>query len=702
MFVLVLAFGVLVVSSLPWVAISRPPNKPAWLAAFYLVGSADIVLTLCIANSFYLLNQRIAVLIIHLLIGGLGWLIWQRIGRPSLWGTFQGWKIKFDFEWVRSEPVLTFLFAGITLSYIFALVQLIVIPQNNVDGLSTHLARIVFWRQHGSIFPWPTFLPNQVVYPINAQLETYWTLLFLNSDRLVGVVQWLAALVAGLGVFGTARLFEFNLRQSAFSAMIFLSFPLVALQSTTTQTDLITTALFVLAIYFLILGLKDSRDPLLFLSAVSVGLGIGVKKSYLILLPILAVIALLAVLQFGKGAWKQIIRWSFYLMIGITFLGAYDYVVNWHYFGDPFGSTAYLQMLIDAPQKSNQAVPAVTATPSVADQSIPIATPVVSPLIDQDNPSPVPEPNNSSFGQRVILEIVYNLPRLFYQSLDTSGLPDPLDGYVHKVKMRVARSLFQWIGFTQIEGDAFTAPGHVFSLADKNINEESNAWYGPLSVLLIFPALLLQAWRGFRQRTWLPLAPAVAFVIFLPLEIVFRPGWDPYQGRYFAPLVALGASSMAIWFKEKGSAVHEWLIGSLAIVILTTTLLYNPSKPTLGKFADEFHIWTNHNHIFLQTIQRKNDRNLYYLVEKFVPANATFGYYIPFFVLDYPFFGEKLERRLVPIVVPGQVSDFQWLRAQGIDYLVLPTGDKYPMPPTEYKLIFQTGKWIGFGYAQSP
>src|SRR5215510_1035841 len=102
MFVLALAFGILVASSLPWVAISRPPNKPAWLAAFYLAGSADIVLTLCIANSFYLLNQRAIVLIIHLLIGGLGWLIWQRMGRPSLWGPFQGWKIKFDFEWVRS------------------------------------------------------------------------------------------------------------------------------------------------------------------------------------------------------------------------------------------------------------------------------------------------------------------------------------------------------------------------------------------------------------------------------------------------------------------------------------------------------------------------------------------------------------------------------------------------------------------------
>ena len=74
---------------------------------------------------------------------------------------------------------------------------------------------------------------------------------------------------------------------------------------------------------------------------------------------------------------------------------------------------------------------------------------------------------------------------------------------------------------------------------------------------------------------------------------------------------------MAPWFKEEGNSVSEWVVGVFAVVILAVTLLYNPSKPTLGKFAEEFHVWSN-NRIFVQTIQRKDNRDVYYMVEEFV------------------------------------------------------------------------------------
>jgi F-type H+-transporting ATPase subunit gamma len=73
----------------------------------------------------------------------------------------------------------------VALLYGFALAQVILIPQNNMDSLSTHLSRIGFWHQLGSFFPWPTFMLNQVWYPVNAQLQTYWTLLFLAAQRPV-------------------------------------------------------------------------------------------------------------------------------------------------------------------------------------------------------------------------------------------------------------------------------------------------------------------------------------------------------------------------------------------------------------------------------------------------------------------------------------------------------------------------------------
>jgi len=96
MLVFSLALLVLFVSNLPWVALFRISNKPAWLMAFYLVCSANVVLTLIVASSFHLLDGQWFVLALHVLIGGVGWLIWFRFGKYSLWGPFQGWKPGFD------------------------------------------------------------------------------------------------------------------------------------------------------------------------------------------------------------------------------------------------------------------------------------------------------------------------------------------------------------------------------------------------------------------------------------------------------------------------------------------------------------------------------------------------------------------------------------------------------------------------------
>jgi hypothetical protein len=157
---------------------------------------------------------------------------------------------------------------------------------------------------------------------------------------------------------------------------------------------------------------------------------------------------------------------------------------------------------------------------------------------------------------------------------------------------------------------------------------------------------------------------------------------------------------MATWFKAEGSSIAEWFIGILAIVILAVTLLYNPSKPTLGKTADNLHVWDN-DRIAVQTIQRRNDREVYYMVDEFVPADSTLGYYVPGFILDYPFFGENLSRCLVPLTSPAQISDLQWLRSQGIEYLLLPQ-DGYPTPPLEYQSFSHVRGWKLYFYIPTP
>lgn len=673
MFLFLIALFILFASSLPWLALARLSSKTAWIMGLYIVGSANVTLTLYVTNLFYQLDQPVVILLIHCLWGVPGWFLWRRAGKPVLNGPFQDWKM--DFQWIRLDLVLGMFAIGVGVSYLFALAQIILIPQNNMDSLSTHLTRIVFWRQHGSIFPWSTYMLNQVWYPVNAQMQTYWLLLFWGNDRLVGMVQWLAALLSSLGIFGVARRLGYAHRPSVFTALLYLTFPLVALQSTTTQTDLVTAVFFILAVYFLLSGCMEGRYAPLMMSAISVGLGLGVKKSYFVLLPVLAMIVVLVWLQYGRSSLKPLMIWSINLVLGVAVFGAYMYVLNWHYQGNPFGSPDYIDLLLDVPQ-SRQEAPKV----------------LLAPLSQQVSP-----PGNS-----VVLELSYNVPRLLYQALDTGGLPDPWDGYSHKAKMRLVRAFFQWIGFSAIEGTMYAAPGHTFNFSDKNINEESHAWYGPLSFLLIFPAFFVAGSQGVRKRAYLLLMPGLAFLIFLPIEVIFRPGWDPYQGRYFAPIVALCVPLTAIWFDGKSGRFHEWLIVGLAVMIVFVTLLYNPSKPTLGDYAEEFQVWTNPDRVFVQTIQAKRDRWVYRMVERSVPQDSTLGYFIPFYFMEYPLFGDDLTRRLVPMGSSTLVYDLGWQTEQGVEYLLLPNQAGITVSEDDYEIIDRVSGWTLYARVPAP
>lgn len=93
---------------------------------------------------------------------------------------------------------------------------------------------------------------------------------------------------------------------------------------------------------------------------------------------------------------------------------------------------------------------------------------------------------------------------------------------------------------------------------------------------------------------------------------------------------------------------------------------------------------------------------MYNMVEKFVPADSILGYYIPFFILDYPLFGEHLSRHLVPLVSASQVSDLEWLNSQRIEYLLLPKADGYPTPPAEYQVVSHLKDWKLYRYIPAP
>ena len=154
--------------------------------------------------------------------------------------------------WVFAIVVLVFYAVGIFL--------ILLVPRNTNDILTTHLARVAFWLQHGDMFPWNTPNKFNLIYPINANLLMLWTMLFTNSWLITGFIQWFSALAGAVSIFGISRRLGWHRAGALFAGLVWLSLPEILLQSTTTQLDLLVGVLVVIAIDFLISGSQNRNS----------------------------------------------------------------------------------------------------------------------------------------------------------------------------------------------------------------------------------------------------------------------------------------------------------------------------------------------------------------------------------------------------------------------------------------------------------
>ena len=648
---LVLAFSFLVT------AILRPPARSAALLSIYLLSYANIVLVGQITNALYMLNNPGLWLALHAALALAALLVWHVTGRAPLTGPWRDAEGRFWPAGLRASlkswPDLWVLALGVGLAFLVSAALVWIMPPNNNDSLATHMSRIGYWMQRGSFFPWPSHRVWQVSYPVNMQLQMFWTVLFLGSDRLVEIVQWLGTLAAAVGVFGIARLLGASRPQSLFAALIWATFPEIILESTTTQNDLVAGTLFAAMLYLLFLGLRrgeSGRAGPLALSALALGLGLGTKQTLFFLMPGMALVLLLVLVYSGRRAFRYLLAWGGMSLAAFILVGAYMYVVNQITFNHPMGPES-----------------AVTAQ------------------------------TGGQTGQSLVENLTYNTFRLLYQSIDPTGLPDPLTGYGFKLKALVVGKVLQVVNFP-VEAPIAVAAGHQFVLRERYVLQEDAAWYGPLFALLVLPALIYQLILGLRRKDPLRVGIFVLSLTFLLLDAAFRPGWDPFQGRYFIPVVTIAAALTAFVFRPgRCQMLLRWAVVILALVVATTTFLLNSGKPISGQRT----IW-GMDWLERATIQSFYMRRPARLVEKIIPADATLGLMAYDTFLEYPFFREDYSRRLVQIYPPGQASDPTWLKSQGIEYLLVQVTPNTPAMslPAGLAPVASDGDWTIYSWAE--
>ncbi|MBI9051657.1 MAG: glycosyltransferase family 39 protein [Anaerolineaceae bacterium] len=535
---------------------------------------------------------------------------------------------------IKQYPFLFALGLAIFFGYIFNALVIYIVPPNNVDSLSTHMSRVAFWLQHGDYFPWETPRKWQVIYPVNAQLQMYWNVLFSRTDRFVGYVQYLAAICSAVAIAGISRINQASYKQSVFAGSIFLSLPFIVLQSTTTQNDLITCALFITSIYFFFYGMIEQKRSAFIITGITIGLAVGTKQTLFFLLPPYLILMLLSWLVFKKVRFSDLFHLGWVSILTFFLIGSQIFIINQIKYSNPLGPTETIKY-----------------------QSTGIIT--------SDN---------------VVELTVLNTTRFMYQMADLSGLPDPLWGYGIKFKALVSKPIFSLLNI-DVESPQGVYPGHEFSLLKRYPLQEDFAWCGPLGFIILLPLMLIELISGLRKKNLYRISISIFYVLYFLFLVVFRPGWDPYQGRYFMPIIALATPLTAFWIQDtKLSKRLSWIGSIIAISTLLSCLFLNPAKTITGGRS----IW-NMDRTQLLSIQNTYMIDSMILIENELPLDtilgiATTGSYYP----DYMFFGADFSRKIIPVYPSDKIDDYQWIKYNNIEYILVFSGEGYPSTALPY------------------
>jgi hypothetical protein len=177
-------------------------------------------------------------------------------------------------------------------------------PPNTWDSLNTHMSRVAHWAQEKSLLPFATGIEKQNYYPPFPGIAILQSFVLSGGDLWANFAQWMAMVLAVVGVSYLAGLFGARSTGQLFTAVFALTLPMGIAQSTSTMTDYILALwMLIVAIESVHLTLNRSARECVFFIIIAAGLAINTKPlafAYLLPFCIYVSIHLLKRVQFSR------------------------------------------------------------------------------------------------------------------------------------------------------------------------------------------------------------------------------------------------------------------------------------------------------------------------------------------------------------------------------------------------------------------
>lgn len=651
----------------------------AFLLALYLIFFSLIVLTVEISGFVGLLSSPWFFLFIQGLEFIAAFIFWLRKGKPDLF------KVIPSIKWIeikRYNPATIGFIILVFLTYGVLVWLIVTIPPNNADSMHTHLARVMYWLQQGSLKHINSYSVFAQIYPFDAQLPILWTILLTQTDKFVGFIQFFAGITTATAIYAICRLMNGTVKNSLLIGLLFLTFPLIVFESTSTQFDLVVTAFFTISIFFFFRFYNTNKVINLLFSGLALGLSIGTKETIFMMFPGYLFMALW-MFNRNKKVWKKIFLWVTFTIASFLIMGSYPYFNNFIQFKNPFGPTEHVM---------------------------------------QD-----------SQGRFNISEKFRFVPaRFIYQFISFDALPVQMAEKGSEYKNYLFGFLDLKLNLQMESLRAVKEEEEPFLFSTRPTYNENQSWFGFASVLLLTPALFFGIIKGVREKNFVSLSLVIYTIGFFFIEIILRPGWDPYQGRYFILSTAAAMPLCIYLFTEKiPSKIYITVTCLIALLTMITAVLSNEQKPILGRMVVEnrfkeleytisqgnfidkgikkislktlsylsynlpfYKPFYKYNEVELRTFSSRHvHEEIVWVVEDLVPPNARMGVILGGGSFDYVFFGPTLQRQLVNINPPNMLNNTDWLDNQKLSFVLIYEVDRVTSIPPNLVPVFSNEKW---------
>ncbi len=412
------------------------------------------------------------------------------------------------------------------------------IPINNTDSLHTHLPRIYYWIQHGSLVTWDSPTDTQIYYPINLPIQGAWLFLLGKKETLFFLINWFALAAAAAAIYEITRLLGAGKASALIAALVGLSFPAALLQTFSYQGDLFVAAILLICIYFLILYGIQGKNAALLVSVLPLAIGLGAKQTAVLFLPVYALAVLILLIK------KRADRRTVFGLIGLAITALVA-----------FSAYKYVQNFMETDRTKVRSLPSLAIMRRM---------------------------KQADFSKWLLA----NTLRYDYQIVSLDGLNGRFFQNLQKIKNAAFRSTSAAMGI-DLESHAYLpeAENDYFQYFDiPHINEDST-WYGPLGLIVIPLSLIIVVCGKDKRRKAYAGFSLLLLLVFYAALMATIDGWTNTSGRYFVlPTLALAPLAFTVIPRRRvwENAVSI-LIAVISFYLAISTFLINENRPIISQ-----------------------------------------------------------------------------------------------------------------------